>query len=125
MVGVRNTTPGTCIDPDARVTFGTLPGVTLIDPCLDTGRQPAATDNDAPLVSCGGDSARWVCGLSRLRALAEHFDVTNIAVTDCGDRVANVATDCAEAVKLIRVHVCEIGMPELGVRLRSAGVGVL
>lgn len=116
VVRVKSTTPGTFIDPDGLVTFEALPGVTLMDPCLHTGMQPAATDSDAPLMSCGGDSARLLCGLSRLRALA-------IAVTGCGDR-ANGATDCVEGDELILVHDREIGMPEVGVRLETAGVGV-
>lgn len=121
-VGATNTIPGAMfIEPAALVTFGTLPGLT--DPCLDTGIQPAATVKDAPLAMCGGDRARWLCNLSRLRARAEHLGAEDIAVAACEGRLVIVA--CVETDEPTDVHDREIGKwPDVGVRLPAVAGGI-
>lgn len=124
-VGATNTTAGaTFIAPDALCTFGTLPEATVIDPCLDMGTQPAATVNDAPLLTCGGDIARWLCGLSRLRARAEHFGASCTTAVECGGRIVTRTAVFEEMDEPNEVHDRDSGALTEGVRLPSSGTGV-
>lgn len=125
-VGATNTTDGAevfLMEPDALFTFWILPGATVIDPCLDMGMQPAVTVKDAPLEMCGGDIARWLCNLSRLRARAEHFGAAETTVADCGGRVVTRVAACVETDEPIETHDRESGALPDGVRLPT-GTGV-
>lgn len=130
-VGATNTTADAMfIEPDAFVTFGNLPGAKAIDPCLDTGMQPAATVKDAPLEMRGGDIARWLCSLSRLRARAGHFGA-DTTVANCGGRVVTRVAACVETDEPTEAHDRESDALPEGVRLPSdtgvcvpLGVGV-
>lgn len=122
-VGATYTIPGTrFIDPGALVTFGAVPGATLIDPGRDTGMQPAATVKDAPLAMSRGEGARWLCNRATLCARAGNMGA-DIA-TACGGRAVIGAAACVETDEPMEVHDREITMrPGVGVRM-PFGTGV-
>lgn len=124
-VGPTNTTAGvTFTAPGAVFTFWTLTEVTVIDPCLDMDTPAAATVNEAPLQVCGGDITRWLCGLSRLRARAEHFGASGTTAADCGSRIVARTAVCVQTDEPNEVHDLESGALTEGVRLQSSCAGV-
>lgn len=108
------------IDPGALIVFGATLGKVLIDPCLDPAMQPAATVNEAPLAMCGGESARWLCSRSRLRARTENLRADGAVVTICGAHEGA----CVETDEPMEAQDRVIGI-RLGVVVRlPAGAGV-
>jgi hypothetical protein len=123
-VGATKTTAGAMfVEPNVLFTFETLPAQTVMDPCLGTGMQPAATVKDAPLEMCGGAVTQWLCNLGELRARAEHFGAAGATVADCGGRDDTLDAACVETDEPIEAHDRESGALSEGVRI-PFGVGV-